>query len=112
MQAPAFNAKVAYALTTDCFGRGKSVSPIADLDRGGKRGKVRTNEEFGPMRKRSVMAEEHSQKAPATLGDVLYARCKIPVPEQDWAMLVQSIAAGDQPRCMRCTRGHIASSSL
>jgi len=31
-----------------------------------------------------------------TLGDVLYARSKAPVPEQDWAALVQSIAAGDQ----------------
>src|SRR6201984_1019185 len=36
------------------------------------------------------------QKSPATLGDVLYARSKAPVPEQDWAALVQSIAAGDQ----------------
>src|SRR5882762_5424518 len=36
------------------------------------------------------------QKSPATLGDVLYARSKAPVPEQDWASLVQSIAAGDQ----------------
>ena len=32
----------------------------------------------------------------ATLGDVLYAKSKALVPEQDWAMLVQSIAAGDQ----------------
>ena len=36
------------------------------------------------------------QKSPATLGDVLYAKSKAPVPEQDWAALVQSIAAGDQ----------------
>jgi RNA polymerase sigma-70 factor, ECF subfamily len=36
------------------------------------------------------------QKRSATLGDVLYARSKAPVPEQDWAALVQSIAAGDQ----------------
>ena len=36
------------------------------------------------------------QKAPATLGDVLYAKSKAPVPEQDWAALVQSIAARDQ----------------
>ena len=36
------------------------------------------------------------QKSPATLGDVLYARSKAPVPEQDWAALVQLIAAGDQ----------------
>jgi len=34
---------------------------------------------------------------PAALGDVLYAKAKAPVPEQDWAALVQSIAAGDQP---------------
>jgi RNA polymerase sigma-70 factor, ECF subfamily len=27
---------------------------------------------------------------------VLYAKAKAPVPEQDWATLVQSIAAGDQ----------------
>jgi len=42
------------------------------------------------------MVEERPQKSPATLGDVLYAKSKPPVPEQDWAMLVQSIAAGDQ----------------
>src|SRR2546430_15054996 len=36
------------------------------------------------------------RSTPATLGDVLYARSKAPVPEQDWAALVQSIAAGDQ----------------
>ena len=35
-------------------------------------------------------------QSPATLGDVLYAKSKAPVPEQDWAALVQSIAAGDQ----------------
>jgi RNA polymerase sigma-70 factor, ECF subfamily len=44
----------------------------------------------------SVMAKKPAQKPPATLGDVLYARSKAPVPEQDWAALVQSIAAGDQ----------------
>lgn len=33
---------------------------------------------------------------PITLGDVLYAKAKAPVPERDWATLVQSIAAGDQ----------------
>src|SRR4029077_11494143 len=42
------------------------------------------------------MGKERMQKSPATLGDVLYARSKAPVPEQDWAALVQSIAAGDQ----------------
>src|SRR5947207_13344535 len=36
------------------------------------------------------------QKLPTRLGDVLYARSKTPVPEQDWAALVQSSAAGDQ----------------
>lgn len=33
---------------------------------------------------------------PATLGDVLYAKAKPAVLEQDWAALVQSIAAGYQ----------------
>jgi RNA polymerase sigma-70 factor (ECF subfamily) len=42
------------------------------------------------------MARERSKKPPATLGDVLYAKSKAPVPEQDWAAIVQSIAAGDQ----------------
>jgi RNA polymerase sigma-70 factor, ECF subfamily len=42
------------------------------------------------------MAEERPQNAPATLGDVLYAASKAPVPEQEWATLVQAIAAGDQ----------------
>jgi len=41
--------------------------------------------------------EKSTQTASATLGDVLYANAKVaPVPEQDWAALVQSIAAGDQ----------------
>jgi RNA polymerase sigma-70 factor (ECF subfamily) len=42
------------------------------------------------------MAEERSRQPPATLGDVLYAKSKPPVPEQAWVTLVQSIAAGDQ----------------
>jgi RNA polymerase sigma-70 factor (ECF subfamily) len=42
------------------------------------------------------MGMEPTQDAPTTLGDVLYAKSKAPVPEQDWAALVQSIAAGDQ----------------
>jgi RNA polymerase sigma-70 factor, ECF subfamily len=44
----------------------------------------------------SVMGKEPAQKSPATLGEVLYAKSKAPVPEHDWAKLVQSIAAGDQ----------------
>jgi RNA polymerase sigma-70 factor (ECF subfamily) len=43
-----------------------------------------------------VTRKEQAQKSPATLGDVLYAKAKAPVPEQDWATLVQSIAAGNQ----------------
>src|SRR5215208_3574936 len=43
-----------------------------------------------------VMAKERTQAPPATLGDVLYAKSKPPVPEKDWVTLVQSIAAGDQ----------------
>jgi RNA polymerase sigma-70 factor, ECF subfamily len=42
------------------------------------------------------MVKDPPQKPPATLGDVLYAKSKAPVPEQDWAALVQSIATGDQ----------------
>src|SRR5690242_3361215 len=48
------------------------------------------------MAKPPVMTKERAQKAPATLGDVLYAKSTAPVPERDWAGLVQSIAAGDQ----------------
>jgi RNA polymerase sigma-70 factor (ECF subfamily) len=39
---------------------------------------------------------QHPDKAPATLGDVLYARSRGPVSEQEWVVLVRSIAAGDQ----------------
>jgi RNA polymerase sigma-70 factor (ECF subfamily) len=42
------------------------------------------------------MFEEPTHKRPATLGDVLYATSKPPVPELDWTALVQSIAGGDQ----------------
>jgi RNA polymerase sigma-70 factor (ECF subfamily) len=48
------------------------------------------------MAKLPVKTKERAQKVPATLGDVLYAKSKAPVPEQDWAALVQSVAAGDQ----------------
>lgn len=44
----------------------------------------------------SVMIKECKKETPATLGDVLYAGSKPSVPEQDWVILVQSIAAGDQ----------------
>jgi RNA polymerase sigma-70 factor (ECF subfamily) len=43
-----------------------------------------------------VIINEHAQAAPATLGDVLYAKPKALVPEQDWVRLVQSVAVGDQ----------------
>jgi RNA polymerase sigma-70 factor (ECF subfamily) len=42
------------------------------------------------------MEREVTQRPPATLGDVLYAKSKALVPEQDWVALVQSMAAGDQ----------------
>ena len=48
------------------------------------------------MAKLSVKVKEGAQHTSATLGDVLYAKSEPPVPEQDWAALVQSIAAGDQ----------------
>jgi RNA polymerase sigma-70 factor, ECF subfamily len=43
-----------------------------------------------------VMSKEYTPKQPATLGDVLYAKSRAPVPEQDWTTLVQSIAARDE----------------
>jgi RNA polymerase sigma-70 factor (ECF subfamily) len=42
------------------------------------------------------MAEEPPEESSVTLGDLLYAKSQARVPEQDWAGLVQSIAAGDQ----------------
>ena len=42
------------------------------------------------------ITKECPQQSPATLGDVLYAKSKALVPEQEWTMLVQSIAAGEQ----------------
>jgi hypothetical protein len=39
----------------------------------------------------NVMAKERAQKTPATLADVLYAKSKAQVPEQDWVTLVQSM---------------------
>jgi RNA polymerase sigma-70 factor, ECF subfamily len=44
----------------------------------------------------SGMGQDRTQNSPATLGDVLYSKSKTRVPEQAWATLVQSIAAGDQ----------------
>jgi RNA polymerase sigma-70 factor, ECF subfamily len=43
-----------------------------------------------------VDATQRPEQTPATLGDVLYARSKDRVSEQEWAALVQAIAAGDQ----------------
>jgi RNA polymerase sigma-70 factor (ECF subfamily) len=50
------------------------------------------------MAKTSVAThEERPETLPeTTLGDVLYARSAAPVAEQDWARLVQAVAAGDQ----------------
>ena len=42
------------------------------------------------------MAKGDPQTSVATLGDVLYAGSRDPASEQEWAALVQSIAAGDQ----------------
>ncbi|MGE5268318.1 MAG: sigma-70 family RNA polymerase sigma factor [Thiohalocapsa sp.] len=39
---------------------------------------------------------ERPEDKPATLGDVLYAKAKAQVPEQEWAALVEAIARGDQ----------------
>ena len=48
------------------------------------------------MASQSVTTKGKVDQSPATLGDVLYASSKAPVPEHDWAKLVQAIAAGDQ----------------
>jgi RNA polymerase sigma-70 factor (ECF subfamily) len=40
--------------------------------------------------------EINPQTTPMTLGDLLYAKSKYPVSEQEWIVLVRSIAAGDQ----------------
>lgn len=48
------------------------------------------------MEKPLAVAEDHPEDSPKTLGDVLYAKSKPPVLEQDWARLVQAIAEGDQ----------------
>lgn len=42
------------------------------------------------------MSDQSGQKSPKTLGDVLYGKSKALVPEQVWAKLVQSVAAGDE----------------
>ena len=44
----------------------------------------------------SVIPEECTPETPATLGDVLYAKPTASTPEQEWAALVRSIAAGNQ----------------
>jgi RNA polymerase sigma-70 factor (ECF subfamily) len=66
------------------------VPSIADLDRPEK--SLQNLDEWQP--RGSWPRSLH--KSPAILRDVLYAKSKPPVPEQDWATLVQSIAAGDQ----------------
>src|SRR5499425_2078361 len=48
------------------------------------------------MKKPSVIAQDLPQEPSPTLGAGLYVIPKAPVLEQDWAALVQSIAAGDQ----------------
>jgi len=44
----------------------------------------------------SATDQKRARRSPSTLGDVLYAKSKVLVREQDWAALVQSIASGDQ----------------
>jgi DNA-directed RNA polymerase specialized sigma24 family protein len=63
---------------------------IATLDR------PAANLQNPPMAKLAVIPEEGTQKPPATLGDVLYAKAKGAVPEQHWETLVEAVAAGDQ----------------
>ena len=44
----------------------------------------------------SATDQKRTRSSPSTLGDVLYAKAKVLVLEQDWAALVQSMASGDQ----------------
>jgi RNA polymerase sigma-70 factor (ECF subfamily) len=44
----------------------------------------------------SASGQEHPKKS-LTLGDVLYAGSGVVLPEEEWASLVRSITAGDQP---------------
>lgn len=48
------------------------------------------------MTKQSVASKHEADRSPATLGDVLYAKARSVVPEEEWAALVRSIAGGDQ----------------
>src|SRR5690348_12829494 len=43
----------------------------------------------------SVVDAGSTNHSPATLGDVLYAKCSAPVLEEDWVSLVQAMARGD-----------------
>jgi RNA polymerase sigma-70 factor, ECF subfamily len=45
---------------------------------------------------KNLPVKDRPQESALTLGDVLYAKSKAPVLEQDWAELVQSIAEGDE----------------
>lgn len=49
-----------------------------------------------PMSDASAIDEERPQSSARTLGDVLYAKPTILLPEQDWVALVHAIAAGDE----------------
>ena len=44
----------------------------------------------------TVEIKESRQEAQATLGDLLYAKCKVHTTEQEWLTIVKSIAGGDQ----------------
>jgi RNA polymerase sigma-70 factor, ECF subfamily len=70
------------------LGPGRGAA-IAKLDR--PAGKLQN----AGMGNQPIVAEERAQTS-LTLGDVLYAKSKPPVTEQEWATLVQAIAAGDQ----------------
>jgi RNA polymerase sigma-70 factor, ECF subfamily len=69
----------------------EAAYPIPDLEQ-----PAGSLQKVSAMANPPVVTEENPRKSSATLGDVLYHTSKAPVPEQDWATLVQSIAAGDQ----------------
>jgi RNA polymerase sigma-70 factor (ECF subfamily) len=59
------------------------------------RQRIQQNSNLGD-KKPTGMTRKATQKGSATLGDVLYAKCKARALEQEWVTLVQSIVAGDQ----------------
>jgi RNA polymerase sigma-70 factor (ECF subfamily) len=75
---------------TQAHGSGWELRASAGLDR------LAANMQISAMSDPSVMGGERPRHPPPTLGDVLYAKPAPRMPEEEWAALVGSIAAGDE----------------